>query len=149
MGRWRRRGGEEDNDEEDGVVMWLSVKVMSKMSDGELCSHFNTNLQKKGSSINGELCSHFNTDLQKKGSSICRNRQCNCLAILRNGNAHSSTARYMTWFAWQTQYEQNSIFLQWIRFSTLLRMEGQRRTNYFRLQRHRRCLSSYFLFQLE
>mgnify|MGYP006172925053 CR=1 FL=1 len=80
----------------------------------------------------GELCSHFNTDLQKKGSSICRNRQCNCLAILRNGNAHSSIARYMTWFARQTQYEQNSIVLQWIRYSTLLRMERQHRMNYFR-----------------
>jgi hypothetical protein len=31
-------GGEEDNDEEDVVVMWLGMKVMSKMSDGELCS---------------------------------------------------------------------------------------------------------------
>ena len=94
--------------------MWLNVKVMSKMSDGELCSH-------------------FNTDLQKKGSSICQNRQCNCLAILHNGNARSSIARYMTWFARQTQYEQNSIVLQWIRYLTLLRMEGQSRMNYFRL----------------
>ncbi len=105
-------GKEEDNDEEDVVVMWLSVKVMSKISDGELCSH-------------------FNTDFQKMGSSICRNRQCNCLAILRNGNARSSIARYMTWFARQTPYEQNLIVLQWIRYSMLLRMEGQCRTNYF------------------
>ncbi len=66
-----------------------------------------------------------------KGSSICPNRQCNCLAILRNGNAHSSIVRYMTWFAQQTQYEQNSIVLQWIRYSTLFRMEGQGRQNYF------------------
>jgi hypothetical protein len=58
-------GGEEDNDEEDVVVTWLSMKGMSKMSDGELCSH-------------------FNTKLQKKESSICQNRQCDCLAILRN-----------------------------------------------------------------
>jgi hypothetical protein len=79
------------------------------------------------------MFSHFNTELQKKGSSICLNRQCNSLAILRHGNACSSIARYMTWFARQTQYEQNSIVLQWIRYSTLLRMEGQRRTNYFRL----------------
>ena len=96
------------------MVMWLSVKVMSKMSDDELCTH-------------------FNTELQKNGSSICQNRQCNCLAILRNGNARSSIARYMTWFAWQTQYEQNSIVLKWIRYSALFRMEGQRRKNYFRL----------------
>jgi hypothetical protein len=79
-------GGEEDNDEEVVVVMWLSVKVMSKMSDGEF------------------LCTHFNTELQKNGSSICRNRQCNCLTILRNGNACLSIARFMTWFTRQTQY---------------------------------------------
>jgi hypothetical protein len=94
------------------VMLWLSVRAMSKMSDGELCTH-------------------FNTELQKKGSSICPNRQCNCLAIFRNGNARSSIVRYMTWFARQTQYEQNSIVLQWIRYSTLLRMEGQSRMNYF------------------
>ena len=105
-------GREEDNEEEDVVVMWLSVKVMSKMSDGELCTH-------------------FNTKLQKKGSSICQNRQCNCLAILHIGNARLSIARYMTWFARQTQYEQNSIVLQWIRYSTVFRMKRQCRTNYF------------------
>ena len=60
-----------------------------------------------------------------------RNRQCNCLAIFRNRNARSSIVRYMTWFARQTQYEQNSIVLQWIRYLTLLRMEGQSRLNYF------------------
>jgi len=104
--------GKEDNDEEDVVRMWLSVRAMAKMSDGELCTH-------------------FKTQLQKKGRSICPNRQCDCLAILRNGNARASIARYMTWFARQSQYEQNSIVLQWIRYSTVFRMEGQRRTNYF------------------
>jgi hypothetical protein len=96
------------------VMLWLSAKAMSKMSDSELCTH-------------------FNTELQKKGSSICPNRQCNCLTIFCNRNARSSIVRYMTWFARQTQYEQNLIVLQWIRYSTLLRMEGQSRTNYFRL----------------
>jgi hypothetical protein len=119
MGRWRRRGGggdggrEEDNDEEDVVVMlWLSVREMSKKSDSEVCTH-------------------FNTQLQKKGSSICPNRQCDCLTIFCNGNARSSIVRYMTWFARETQYEQNSIVLQWIRYLTLLSMEGQRMTNCF------------------
>jgi hypothetical protein len=39
----------------------------------------------------GELCTHFSTELQKKGSSICLNRQCNCLAIFHNGNARLLT----------------------------------------------------------
>ncbi len=98
--------------EEEDKVIWLSMKSRSKMSDGELCTH-------------------FNTQLQKKGSSICPNRQCNCLALLHNGNARSSIVRYMTWFSRQTQYKQNSIVLQWIRYSTLLRTQGQSRTNYF------------------
>ncbi len=104
-------GAEEDNNEEDAVVMF-SMRRKSKMSDGELCTHFNTHLQ-------------------TKGSSICPNRQCNCFALLRNENARSSIARYMTWFSRQTQYKQSSIVLQWIRYLTLLRMQGQARMNYF------------------
>ena len=46
-----------------------------------------------------ELRNYFNTELEKIEATACSNPQCNCFAILCDGNARSSVARYLTWFS--------------------------------------------------
>ena len=60
--------GDEEDEEVEGINVRLSVKSKSKMSDEDLLIHFDNRFE-------------------KRASSICPNRQCDCLAILRNRKA--------------------------------------------------------------
>lgn len=67
--------GDKDNEEVEEEYARLSVKNKSKMSYTDVLIH-------------------FNTQFEKRASSICPNRQCDCLSILGNRNTCSSIARY-------------------------------------------------------
>ena len=105
---------DEEDEEVEGIYVRLSVKTKSKMSDEDLLIHFDNRFE-------------------KRASSICPNRQCDCLAILRNRNARSSVARYLAWFKKKETYEQNSIVFEWYRYSSLLRLPGKASPILFRL----------------
>ena len=76
---------------------------------------------------------HFNTGLQKMGATTCSNPKCNCLAILRDGRARSSVARYLAWISRREKHERDMILFEWYRYSSYIRMRGQGRMNYYRL----------------
>jgi hypothetical protein len=77
---------------------------------------------------------NFNTELQKMGETTCFNPQCNCLAILREGNVRSSVARYLTWFSQrEPKYDTDMIVFEWYRYSSYVKKRGQGRLNYYRL----------------
>jgi hypothetical protein len=98
--------GDEEDEEVEGINVRLSVKSKSKMSDEDLLIH-------------------FDNQFEKRAGSICPNRQCDCLAILRNRKARSSVARYLAWFKKKETYEQNSIVFEWYRYSSLFRLPGK------------------------
>ncbi len=81
-----------------------------------------------------ELRNHFNTELQKMGATTCSNPQCNCLAILHDGNARSSVMRYLTWFSQrEPKHDRDLIIFEWYRYSSYVKKRGQGRLNYYRL----------------
>jgi hypothetical protein len=73
---------EPEKKDDDGLTITrLDVKSKSNMSDAELCQY-------------------FNSELQKTEASNCGNCNCDCLAILTNGQVRSPVSRYLSWF-WQ------------------------------------------------
>ncbi len=97
-------GGGEDEDSNEGALdeecVWLDQKSKSKMSDIELCNY-------------------YNTKLQKMGATSCSNPQCNCLAILRDGRARSSVARYLAWISRREKQERDMIVFEWYRYNSI------------------------------
>jgi len=111
-------GSWDDEDNNEGALdeefVWLDQKSKSKMSDVELRNY-------------------YNTVLQKMGATTCSNPKCNCLAILRDGRARSSVARYLAWISRREKHERDMILFEWYRYSSYIRMRGQGRMNYYRL----------------
>jgi hypothetical protein len=92
--------GEEETGEEVECVTFLSRKSMLGMDKIALFEYFNTRLEERAQ---------------------CPNKQCTCLAILGDESAHSSVAKYLTWFEQRNKYEQDSIVFGWFRYSSFLK----------------------------
>ena len=78
-----------------------------------------------------ELRNYYNTELQKMGASTCSNPQCNCLAILCDGCAGSSVARYLAWFSRREKQVRDMIVFEWYMYSSYVKKRGQGRMNYY------------------
>ena len=87
-------------------VARLDVKSKSKMSDADLYQY-------------------FNSELQKKDASNCDNCDCDCLAILTNGQVGSAILRYLSWF-WQqpSKYDRDCQLLSRIACALIDRTKG-------------------------
>ena len=89
----------EEKDDDRLTITRLDVKSKSNMSDAELCQF-------------------FNSELQKTEASNCGNRNCDCLAILTNGQVRSAVSRYLSWF-WRrpSKYDRDMIVFEWYKYS--------------------------------
>jgi hypothetical protein len=100
----------EEKDDDGLTITRLDVKSKSNMSDGELCQY-------------------FNSKLQKTEASNCGNCNCDCLAILTDGQVHLAVSRYLSWFWRQpSKYDRDMIVFEWYKYSPFLKSSRQGRT---------------------
>jgi hypothetical protein len=68
-----------------------------------------------------DLCTYFFNLLERMS---CPNRSCGCLEIVRDLNARSAIAKYLTWFKRRHKHEQDSIVFEWVRYVLILKACG-------------------------
>jgi hypothetical protein len=91
---------EEEMGEEAECVMFLSRKSKLGMEKIALFKYFNTRFEERAQ---------------------CPNTRCTCLAFFGDESAHSSIAKYLTWFEQRNKYEQDPIIFKWFGYSSFLK----------------------------
>jgi hypothetical protein len=100
----------EEKDDDRLTITRLDVKSKSNISDAELCQY-------------------FNSKLQKTEASNCGNCNCNCFAILTDGQVRLAVSRYLSWFWRQpSKYDCDIIVFEWYKYSPFLKSSRQGRT---------------------
>ena len=60
-------------------------------------------------------------------SMSCPTRSCGCLEIMRDLNARSAIAKYLTWFECRHKHKQDSIVFEWVRYVLILKASNEQR----------------------
>jgi hypothetical protein len=98
---------EDEEEEEQGGVDVLGTVVLKRESKLAL--------------KDTDLCTYFFNLLERMS---CPNRSCGCLEIVRDLNARSAIAKYLTWFERRHKHEQDSIVFEWVRYVLILKACG-------------------------
>jgi hypothetical protein len=61
------------------------------------------------------------------GRMSCPNIKCGCLAIVREWNAPSAVAKYLTWFERQQKHKQDSIVFEWWRYVLIFKASNKQK----------------------
>jgi hypothetical protein len=99
-----------DEEEEQGGEDVLGTVVLSRKSKLAL--------------KDTDLCTYF---LNRSERMSCPNKKCGCLAIVRERNARSAIAKYLTWFERRHKHEQDSIVFEWWRYILILKASNEQR----------------------
>jgi len=76
--------------------------------------------KRKSQMSNDELRTYFDSHLRGVGE--CPNPSCNCIAIIADSrDVRDSVVRYLCWFNAKTKYEQDSIVVEWLKYSSYLK----------------------------
>lgn len=100
-------------------------------SDGEQQDHIPSNKLKFGrkelKSLNKEeRIDYFDKYLEKCGKNKCSDKNCTCLDTIKGElNVRMSVAHYLATFEMKSKYEQDSIILEWYKYSQAARVGQQ------------------------
>ena len=103
---------DEEEEEQQGGVDVLGTTVVVLKRESKLALK-DTN-----------LCTYFFNLLERMS---CPNRSCGCLEIVRDLNARSAIAKYLTWFERRHKHKQDSIVFEWVRYVLILKATNKQR----------------------